>query len=112
MNIFVGNVTAFSRIFKFLENHRAINVDAPRRCGLKRITDTNNNNKASTQPKPKKIRRSYVDNQMSKLGLSSSHFNNFDASNNKLVSRTRPNPFKLVPCQTFDDETQVRVLIV
>lgn len=97
--IFAGNVTAFSRIQKFLESHKVINCNAIRKCDQR----LKNSNQMITKrvPKPK---RSYVDNQMAKLGTTADEVMEESV---KLPSRTRPNPFKLVPLEIYESESEV-----
>ena len=95
-NLCLGNVTAFSRVQKFLESHRVINEGSKKRCDLQKGFRHKNGVKRVVKEK-----RSYSENQIKKLSTTD------DTTAVKLSSRTRPNPFKLVPLQTFDDETQV-----
>jgi hypothetical protein len=97
-------VTAFSRVQKFLEFHRVINVDAMRRCDLTRIAIKQNSINSTPNKRGRKPKRSYVDNQMAKLGVTADEVMEECV---KLPSRTRPNPFKLVPLETYDSESEV-----
>ena len=100
-----GNVTAFSRVQKFLESHKVINEGGVSKDDFQRIKRRLKSHKKDVS----RQKKSFAENQMKKLRLDDNKTTPDDRGDAdvKLSSRTRPNPFKLVPLETYDGQQQV-----
>ncbi|CAG2103735.1 unnamed protein product [Medioppia subpectinata] len=82
-SLHLGNVTAFSRVQKFLESHKAINLYSKREIKSKPMK---RHFKAKAPP----------------TAAAATPSAPADGPSPPKTPRTRPNPFKLVPLETFD----------